>query len=278
MYRFIITVFLLLIALAQCNLIEGTKRNDVDTLQNDSLDKIVYNEYDWSYEGENGPRFWSKLNPAYTDCEGHLQSPIDIEGGFPDNELKALKLTDLESVACGIENDGRTIRLNCLNGSTFTYEKIKLRLRDIHFHCPSEHLIKGEDYDMEIHLEFSDDESKGIVAVFVKQGAKNFFLAKLIDNLPRQPGEVIKEKVNFNLTDILPVDPDYYLYPGSLSSPPCTPHITYFVYMTAVEVSYAQIEAIKSVMPTNNARPVQGLNGRLIREYYKRFEKNYRYN
>jgi carbonic anhydrase len=37
----------------------------------------------WSYEGENGPANWGKINPAWAKCgTGNRQSPIDIRDGM----------------------------------------------------------------------------------------------------------------------------------------------------------------------------------------------------
>src|SRR5262245_31097582 len=33
----------------------------------------------WSYDGKDGPPLWATLDPAWSACDGKMQSPIDIE-------------------------------------------------------------------------------------------------------------------------------------------------------------------------------------------------------
>jgi carbonic anhydrase len=57
----------------------------------------------------------------------------------------------------------------------------------------------------------------------------------------------------------------YYVYPGSVTAPPCTEGVKWFVLKTPVEVSAAQIAAFAELYP-NDARPPQPLNGRVVQE------------
>jgi carbonic anhydrase len=66
-------------------------------------------------------------------------------------------------------------------------------------------------------------------------------------------------------TVFLPVDRGYYTYMGSLTTPPCSENVQWFVMKQPVQVSAEQI-AIFSRLYRNNARPVQPSSGRLIKE------------
>jgi carbonic anhydrase len=55
------------------------------------------------------------------------------------------------------------------------------------------------------------------------------------------------------------------MYMGSLTAPPCTEGVTWFVLKRPVEVSPAQIAAFARLYP-HDVRPVQPLNGRAIQE------------
>ena len=57
----------------------------------------------------------------------------------------------------------------------------------------------------------------------------------------------------------------YYRYMGSVTAPPCTEHVAWFVLKTPVEISPQQINAFAELYP-NDARPVQPLNGRIVKE------------
>jgi len=54
---------------------------------------------------------------------------------------------------------------------------------------------------------------------------------------------------------------------GSLTTPPCTEGVKWYLLKTPVDASKTQIEKIASCMPKNNNRPVQLLNERLIKEF-----------
>jgi carbonic anhydrase len=64
---------------------------------------------------------------------------------------------------------------------------------------------------------------------------------------------------------LLPSDQNYYTFDGSLTIPPCSEGVKWFVMKTPVELSPAQIAAFARLYP-DNARPVQPLNGRKVEE------------
>src|SRR5580658_8781028 len=73
----------------------------------------------WSYEGKEGPKHWSELDPAFVSCKmGHHQSPIDIRHPVLAN-LPKLKF-DYKNVPLSIIDNGHTIMVNYAPGSTLT--------------------------------------------------------------------------------------------------------------------------------------------------------------
>lgn len=70
---------------------------------------------------------------------------------------------------------------------------------------------------------------------------------------------------------ILSPDTTYYHYQGSLTTPPCTEGVNWFVLTQPVSISRAQLEAYRNFLAElpntdkgNNARPTNPLNGRLV--------------
>jgi len=51
---------------------------------------------------------------------------------------------------------------------------------------------------------------------------------------------------------------------GSVTAPPCTEGVEWFVLKTPVEISAQQINAFAQLYP-NDVRPVQPLNGRIVK-------------
>jgi len=68
---------------------------------------------------------------------------------------------------------------------------------------------------------------------------------------------------SFDLLDIVPFDPGFLIYDGSLTTPPCTEGVRWIVMDKAISAAPEQIEVIKQVVG-DNARPQQNLNGRVV--------------
>jgi carbonic anhydrase len=221
----------------------------------------------WSYEGENGPESWSKEFP---DCGRPGQSPINIEGT---KKLASPELTfDLKPAPLAILNNGHTVQVSFKDGaSTLTVGAQQYKLAQFHFHHPSEEAIHGKHTDMVAHLVFQRGEGVNlrlaVVAILLKSGKSNTAIDGLWKHIPETVGHdaTLVPDAEINAADLLPGNHDYYTYLGSLTTPPCTEIVTWYVLKTPVELSLAQIETFNKLYP-NNARPVQPLNGRVIGE------------
>ena len=71
--------------------------------------------------------------------------------------------------------------------------------------------------------------------------------------------------VEINPAGLLPRDFAYYTYIGSLTAPPCTDDVTWFVLKTPVEISAEEINTFARLYP-HDVRPMQPLNGRVVKE------------
>jgi carbonic anhydrase len=136
-------------------------------------------------------------------------------------------------------------------------------LKQFHFHHPSEEHVNGKGYDMVAHLVHADDDGHlAVVAVLLKSGAGNALLASIWKNFPAEKEKSIENaSVSVNAWDLLPSDHAYYTFLGSLTTPPCSEGVTWYVLKTPVQLSSEQVAAFAKVYP-RNARPIQPLNGR----------------
>ena len=118
---------------------------------------------------------------------------------------------------------------------------------------------------MEMHLVHESEEGNlAVVGAFIESGRENAEFTPIWDQLPSVPGESLhNEGVSFNAIDLLPGPRSTYHYDGSLTTPPCSEGVKWFVLTTPIEMSEAQIAAFKAIIPDNN-RPVQPLNGRKL--------------
>jgi carbonic anhydrase len=218
----------------------------------------------WSYEGEEGPKHWGDLKPDYSVCKtGQRQSPIDIRDAKKAS-LPSIRF-DYKPSAVKIINNGHTIQINYAPGSFITVGDKRYELRQFHFHHPSEEQVEGKAYDMVIHLVHADSEGHlAVVAVLVKSGSANPLIQRLWENLPKTEGK--EESVSgaeVNAAELLPKSLGYYTFEGSLTTPPCSEGVTWFVLKMPVEVSADQLAAFVKLYP-HNARPTQPSNGRAI--------------
>jgi carbonic anhydrase len=213
----------------------------------------------WGYDGLMGPERWGKEFP--TCVKGKSQSPLDIRGPFV--KARATVNADYKEGPLKIINDGQTIQVNVAAGSKLRVDSMPYDLLQFHFHRPSEEKIDGKPMAMVMHFVHKNASGKLVVlGVLLKEGNENPGIKTIWDNLPKAEGlEFSPEGVNFNPGNLLPREFDFFSYEGSLTTPPCTEGVSFFILKTPVNVSNDQINKFPF---KNNARPVQPRNGREI--------------
>ena len=216
----------------------------------------------WGYEGEEGPAHWGELSPDFALCStGKEQSPVDIPALTSLNEESVA--FNYRPTAVNILNNGHTIQVNYDEGSSIEVDSTKYNLLQFHFHGPSEHTLNGQYYDMEMHLVHQNAAGGlAVVGVFIERGSEKQAFAPVWNNLPTEESEPeMIGGASVNAGDLLPANRAYYRYNGSLTTPPCSEGVKWFVLSTPIELSGAQIDAFEAIMHDNN-RPVQPLNER----------------
>lgn len=234
-----------------------------------SLARLAYSQEHhshWSYDGNEGPSHWGDLSPDYVPCKtGHRQSPIDIRDAKK-TELPAIQF-DYKDSPLHIIDNGHTIMINYGGGSSIRVGEKQYALKQFHFHRPSEEMINGTSYDMVVHLVHADEAGNlAVVAVLLQQGADNTLVRELWNDLPKEKEkESLLDTVHINAADLLPSDRGYYTFTGSLTTPPCSENVTWFVLKHPVTVTSAEIERFSNLY-RHDARPTQPLYGRVVLE------------
>ncbi len=221
----------------------------------------------WAYSGDNGPEHWGEVDPAYAACaRGDKQSPVALSGAtavaVPCEPLRFR----YRSSALYITNDGRALRLGYDRGSFVVWDGLSYELVELRFHVPAEHVIDGYQADAELQLIHGNNRGDiAIVAVPLVAGPRvNQILRRVLDNAPSRPGESFNGRnVGVNPLFLLPGRKDYFAYDGSLTRPPCTEGVHWFVMHTPLEVAAADIERL-AMLVGRNARPLQSLAGRQV--------------
>jgi carbonic anhydrase len=219
----------------------------------------------WSYEGAGGPQAWGTLKPEFSACaKGTRQSPIDIQGGLA-LDLDA-PVFDYRPGAFSVIDNGHTVQVNVAAGNALEVMGRRYELQQFHFHRPSEERIDGRRHEMSVHLVHKDADGRlAVVAVLLERGAAQPLLQSVWNNLPLEKGEALAARAPLDPGQLLPADRRYYTYMGSLTVPPCSEGVLWLVMQQPVPVSAQQIDIFARLYPMN-ARPVQALAGRLIKQ------------
>jgi carbonic anhydrase len=217
----------------------------------------------WAYGGHGGPANWAELDQAFATCKlGQLQSPIDIRGAKP-AALPAIRF-DYKPVPLKIIDNGHTIQVNYAPGSSIDVDGARYELVQFHFHKPSEEKIDGKAHAMVAHLVHKNAEGKlAVVAVLLDKGGSNPTIDTIWKHLPKQKEHEMAADASIDAAALLPGNKGYYTFQGSLTTPPCSEDVRWFVLKTPVRITDAEITAFGKLYPMN-ARPTQPLNGRAI--------------
>ena len=219
----------------------------------------------WSYDGDGGPEAWHQLKPEFAKCgSGTRQSPIDIRDGIR-VDMDPVQF-DYRPVAFRVIDNGHTVQVNVAGGNFIDVMGRRFELQQFHFHRPSEERIEGKQFDMVAHLVHKDLEGRlAVVAVLLERGGAHALVQTVWNNLPLEKGEELTARATLDLNHLLPKDPRYFAYMGSLTTPPCSEGVLWMVMQQPVTVSAEQIDVFARLYPMN-ARPLQQASGRLIKQ------------
>lgn len=219
---------------------------------------------DWGYHGEKGPQHWPELNTAYQQCLGKNQSPVDIRNTVA-TTLPALQI-NYQPGSEKLTNNGHTLQVDFKPGSYITVDQQRFNLLQFHIHLPSENLIRGKHFALEVHMVHASATGElAVLGLLFNQGKPHAGLNAAFSNLPTKKGESIP-LTGLSAQSLLPKNTSYYRFNGSLTTPPCTEGVRWLVLKETGEASPEQLNALKALIPHSNARPVQPANARLIAE------------
>jgi carbonic anhydrase len=246
-------------ATAPRHLAAGAAGSPCDGAEPDSCDAP------WSYEGPCGPPHWGEISSCYAACSAGLsQSPVDLRELDP-SHLRA-GIFHFGPTAIVLWNNGHTIEADYPSPAGYLVDGARFDLVQFHFHHPSEHAWRGRRYAMELHLVHRTPSGLvGVVGVFLEErpSPDNPHLAVLWQNLPATKGIRTYLPVPFDAASLLPADRRGVRYIGSLTTPPCTEGVRWWVLDQPVAISSDQVARFAALFP-DNSRPLQPLNGRKL--------------
>ena len=220
----------------------------------------------WGYEGEAAPGKWGELSADFKSCSlGTEQTPIDLRSAIK-AQAGPVGIA-YQKVPLSILNNGHTIQVNTPPGNKLEINGTSFELVQFHFHHPSEHLLSGKPFDMELHfVHKAASGALAVVGVFIEPGAPNPGLAPIWAAMPAKESPATQVTgVTVDPSALLPQNRGYFRYMGSLTTPPCSEGLLWTVFRSPVQASPEQIRQFAGLFPLN-ARPVQSINRRFLLE------------
>ena len=163
-----------------------------------------------------------------------------------------------------ILNNGHTIQVNIADGSKLMAPGGEFKLVQFHFHRPSEHLINGKTYPMEVHFVHANAAGGlAVVDVLMETGKANAVFNKIVTTMPAKEGPAVKADPAINPNGLLPAKLNYYRYPGSLTTPPCSETVDWLLLTDPIQVAADDVAAFAKLYAIN-ARPAQKSNRRFV--------------
>lgn len=197
-------------------------------------------------------------------CEkGQYQSPIDIKAEtIHTKKEQNFQLMYNPTILKIYESDKKLHAAASSNENFVRLGNEKFQLVDIHFHYLSEHTINGKQFAMEMHLVHENEKGDlAVVAALFQEGKENELLSEIFEGIPTKTERLSKP---VDLSKMIQTDSAYH-YIGSLTTPPCTEGVEWFILKEPFELSKQQLAAYTKNYPQNN-RPIQQLNNREIKQ------------
>lgn len=192
---------------------------------------------------------------------GEMQSPINLNMSEIVPMLDAGQLDlNYDHQISYVEDNEHSIQVGAsgvgmINGRRF-------ELQQIHFHSMSEHTINEEAYPLEAHfVHQSQDGRIAVIGVLFKEGEANESFQSILDYIKQD--EKNEVTVDIDLESLIPESKNYFHYLGSLTIPPLTENVEWYIFSEFVELSKEQIEKFQEYYHDNH-RNLQPLNGRSI--------------
>jgi len=226
------------------------------------------NPVHWSYSGKSAPEYWGDLSSEYALCKtGKNQSPIHIRTHDAyDIDLEPLVFSYYAKSTHVSQDHGLKVTID--PGNFMVIDDIKFKLKSLNFHAPSETVIDGRSFPLEIHfMHVANNGERAILTVLFEYGQSNELLDRIFYKAPALPNiETPLVLTPKEIMELIPKNRDYFRYNGSLTTPPCSEGVRWIVLKQPMTLSKSQMRRFKELIPYNNNRPLQPIHARTILE------------
>ena len=233
---------------------------------------------EWNHHGQ---ATWGALDDSsqttvplmypYAECSiGSHQSPVDLSTAQRERLANPLKIEYRHDTTPDFFNSGHAAQVNLSseNLSRLMIGNEAYPLIQFHFHTPSEHVLGSKTFPAELHfVHIRADGKIAVLGIFLDDHADiaNQEFQKVLDNMPTTPATHDQNSgIQLNPSLLLPAHKRHLLsYAGSLTTPPCSEGVNWYVLPEPVSVTKSQISQLQSIYYENHRLP-QALNGRSV--------------
>lgn len=191
---------------------------------------------------------------------GLRQSPIDIVTADIEEGTPASLVSDF-GIITKVARETYDFKFYATGTSEFEGKEYKML--QMHFHSGSEHTINGERYALEghlVHQNVADENDLLVIGVVYNVGEANPVFERVLSIYESENKEDISAE-NISFASLFPANKSYFAYPGSLTTPPYSENVSWYVMANPVTISAEQLER-HNTWYSNNYREVQDLKGR----------------
>lgn len=191
---------------------------------------------------------------------GDSQSPINIE---PSNAKPMIDKGDIvfayHAGMGAVANNTHSIvakasGISTINGRIF-------QLQQFHFHIVSEHTIQNKHTAMEVHFVHQAQDGRiAVLAFFLEAGTENEAFEDVLAKLRNQD---TSPSPGTDIMKLVPKTQKYYHYLGSLTTPPLSENVEWYVFDEPVSIGEKQLAEFRHYFTDNN-RDIQPLDGRVV--------------
>ncbi|GAB0489414.1 hypothetical protein MMPV_000633 [Pyropia vietnamensis] len=220
----------------------------------------------WSYGGATGPATWHTLNTAYERCDtGDSQSPVNVLPIGADVDAVG---TTIETLVQEAGNTTLTttrvannVIFSCTDGcGRLSWSGRTYALAGIALHAAAEHPVNGALHSIEAQFAYTAPSGAAVrlAVVFSLAVDPHPLVDKLVEAIEANAdgGRITLTPADF-ATMLVP-ESGFCTWMGSLTTPPCTEGIRWFLQTTILGVTRTQVAAFSAARGGgSNARPVQ---------------------
>ena len=196
----------------------------------------------------------------------HLEDPIHADLG--DRGLQ-LDWADIGTLQCRAQDGDHGASVEVEGDSAAIHlDRQGFELKGFHFHTPSEHVVEGKRYPLELHLVHQNRENGkvAVLGVLVDTDSDPNQHHEPLHKFLREVKEALPNEgpVHVDPAILLPKFPShYYRYEGSLTTPGYDSNVSWVVFKEPLRVCPDELAELSDVFE-KEARDIQPLHRRFV--------------